>query len=177
MAWWGVEGCFNAAANDWLYGWMSLCPMINSERAWGSLFSATIWTIWEAQNQLIFEDKAANVKQAIDMVKLRVVWWFKALAKGSQDTVQMLMLNVKLLCVEHTKPKLKKSVDWIPPVKGILKFNVDGSVRGNSGSAGIGGVLKGAYGNVLCLFSFSMGIADSNATELWAVFSSCLVGY
>ncbi|KAK2654509.1 hypothetical protein Ddye_014365 [Dipteronia dyeriana] len=148
---------------------MGLYPRISSERAWGSLFSATIWMIWEARNQLAFEDKATNVEQAADMVKLRVMWWFKALGKGSQDAVQLLMLNIKELFVEHTKPKLKKIVDRIPPVEGNLKFNADGFVKGNPGSAGIGGVLRDAYGKVLCLFSLSVGIADSNAAELWAV--------
>ncbi|KAK2658269.1 hypothetical protein Ddye_004802 [Dipteronia dyeriana] len=53
---WGLEGWFNAAVNDWLYGWMGFCPLIKTEMVWGSLFSAIIWTIWEARNRLIFED-------------------------------------------------------------------------------------------------------------------------
>ena len=50
-----------------------------------------------------------------------------------------------------------------------LKFNVDGSVKGKPGLADIGGVLRDSNGKILCLFSYYMGILDSNAAEIWAV--------
>ena len=40
---------------------------------------------------------------------------------------------------------------------------------GKPGPAGIGGVLRDANGKVLCLFSFHLGILDSNTTELLAI--------
>ena len=60
-------------------------------------------------------------------------------------------------------------MDWIPPEPNSLKFNVDGSVMGKPGPAGIGGVLRDENGKVLCLFSVHMGILDSNTTELLAI--------
>ncbi|KAK2651313.1 hypothetical protein Ddye_018802 [Dipteronia dyeriana] len=103
------------------------------------------------------------------MVKFRIVWWFKHLGKGSQDSVQALLLNFKELCVESSKKSRHRIQDWIPPSGDNLKFNVDGSSRGKPGPAGIGGVLRDSYGKILCLFSFYVGIADSNSTEILAV--------
>ncbi|KAK2642976.1 hypothetical protein Ddye_024739 [Dipteronia dyeriana] len=73
----------------------------------------------------------------------------------------------KELCVDHSKVKINKVEDWIPSQADILKFNVDGSVIEKPGSAGIGGVLRDLRGKVL--FSYHMGILDSNGAELWAI--------
>ncbi|KAK3219977.1 hypothetical protein Dsin_013947 [Dipteronia sinensis] len=169
MAWWGVVGCFNKTVKGWLDGWTGLCPAIKNERAWNSLFCSIAWTIWENRNHLVFEGKVPVVEQAVDLVKFLIVWWFKYLGKGIHDNVQSLLLNVKELCVETRKQKQKKIIDWIPPMTDTLKFNVDGSVRGKPGPAGIGGVLRNSNGKVLCLFSYYMGRADSNAAEIWAI--------
>ncbi|KAK2651427.1 hypothetical protein Ddye_011283 [Dipteronia dyeriana] len=54
--------------------------------------------------------------------------------------------------------------------KGLgLKFNVDGSARGNPGNAGIGGVFRDNYGKVLSLFSDHIGTLDSISVEILAI--------
>ena len=55
----------------------------------------------------------------------------------------------------------------------MLSFNVDGSVRGNPGEVGIGGVLRAADGKVLCLFSSYVGILAPIAAELLAIHKAC----
>ncbi|KAK2653791.1 hypothetical protein Ddye_013647 [Dipteronia dyeriana] len=50
-----------------------------------------------------------------------------------------------------------------------LKFNVDGSARGNPGHAGISCVLRDSNGKAVCLFSFSVGLIDSNSAEILAI--------
>ncbi|KAK1549737.1 hypothetical protein Q3G72_006906 [Acer saccharum] len=50
-----------------------------------------------------------------------------------------------------------------------LKFNVDGSALGKPGPARIGGVLRDSKGKVLCMFSFYVGVQDSNTAELMAI--------
>ncbi|KAK2651641.1 hypothetical protein Ddye_011497 [Dipteronia dyeriana] len=54
-----------------------------------------------------------------------------------------------------------------------LKFNVDGSPRGRPGLAGIGGVFRDSEGKVVCLFSLSVGIQDSNTAEILAFRKAC----
>ncbi|KAK3199391.1 hypothetical protein Dsin_022806 [Dipteronia sinensis] len=53
--------------------------------------------------------------QAVDVVKFRIVWWFKYLGKGVTYSISSLLLNVKDLCVEQKKLKISKIIDWIPP--------------------------------------------------------------
>ncbi|KAK3211007.1 hypothetical protein Dsin_015713 [Dipteronia sinensis] len=104
-----------------------------------------------------------------EWAEIQIVWWFKHLGKGSMDSIDALLRNVHELCVDHKKMKKSILADWIPPRANTLKFNVDGSVRGKPGPAGIGGVLRDSNGKVLCLFSQFVGILDSNAAELWAI--------
>ncbi|KAK1557258.1 hypothetical protein Q3G72_021177 [Acer saccharum] len=53
------------------------------------------------------------------------------------------MVNLKLGCVDPRKVKRKKcNFGWKPPPDGFLKFNVDGSSRGNPGPSGIGVIIE-----------------------------------
>ena len=158
MSWWDVVGCINFTFSGWMDGWKGLCPEPKRERIWCSLFCAIVWTIWEARNHVVFNGNKTNVEQATDMVKLWIVWRFKYLVKGTNDSIQALLLNFKDVCVEVNKKKISRVEDWIPPLADSLKFNVDGSSRGKPGPSGIGGVLRDSCGKILCLFSFSVGI-------------------
>lgn len=44
---------------------------------------------------------------------------------------------------------LKSIVMWLPPPKGMVKFNVDGASRGYPDEVGIGGALKDEGGKLL----------------------------
>ena len=43
-------------------------------------------------------------------------------------------------CIISKRVKAPRVKDWVPPAPDVLKFNVDGSVRGSTGMAGMGGV-------------------------------------
>ncbi|KAK3195553.1 hypothetical protein Dsin_026863 [Dipteronia sinensis] len=169
MSWWDVSYCMSPSTTEWLEGWYGLCPANNQKRVWCSMFCAIVWTIWEARNQVVFEGKEKDVQQASDLVKIRIVWWFKYLGKGSPENVDSLLRNVKELCVDQKKMKKIEIADWNPPRNGHLKFNVDGSSKGKPEPSGIGGVLRDSNGKVLYLFSYYMGILDSNVAELMAI--------
>ncbi|KAK3219135.1 hypothetical protein Dsin_013105 [Dipteronia sinensis] len=74
------------------------------------------------------------------------IFKFKHFKKGSLEPVSTLLLNLKDLCVEKKKQKSYQLKDWIPLAVDSLKFNVDGSSRGNLGPAVIGGVLRDSKG-------------------------------
>ena len=92
------------------------------------------------------------IEQAMDLVKLRVGWWFKYMGKGSSDPITMILLDIAERCTEVKRFRVPNSKVWRPPELDSLKFNVDGFARGLPGQAGIGGVLRDSCGNVLCVF-------------------------
>jgi len=54
-----------------------------------------------------------------------------------------------------------------------LKYNIDGTSKGNPGMAGFGGVLQDETGNILFLFHCHLGKATNNMVELMAL-EQCL---
>ncbi|KAK3218039.1 hypothetical protein Dsin_012009 [Dipteronia sinensis] len=121
------------------------------------------------RNKLIFEGVRPLIDQAADLIKFRIVRWFKHFKKGSTESITTLLLNFTELCVESKKFESSQIQDWIPHAVECLKFNVDGSSKGNSGPAVIGWVLRDSKSKVLYLFSQSVGIMDSNSAEILAI--------
>ncbi|KAK3206207.1 hypothetical protein Dsin_020253 [Dipteronia sinensis] len=119
-------------------------------------------------NQKVFENKDSIFAIAADLVKFRIVWWFKHFGKNVTDSISSLMLNVKDLCVKIKRVKKSMIKDLIPPLMDTFKFNVNGSVRGRLNPTSIGGVLTDSEGKVLWLFSYSVGLMDFNSAEILA---------
>ncbi|KAK1571922.1 hypothetical protein Q3G72_024947 [Acer saccharum] len=72
--------------------------------------------------------------------------------------------------------KIKKkrgSSGWRPPWDGSLKFNVDGSFRGNPRPSDIGGLLRNKDGVVLYLFSSCIRVVSSVAAEIADILKAC----
>ncbi|KAK2639752.1 hypothetical protein Ddye_027547 [Dipteronia dyeriana] len=121
------------------------------------------------RNEVVFRGKNIGVSQVVDMVKFRMVWWFKHFGYGSKESIDILLLDLTKWCVDPRKMKNQAAEAWIPPRGNVLKFKVDGSSLGNPGSAGIGGILRDRWGKVLCMFSFNVGIQDSITAEVMAI--------
>ncbi|XVF82868.1 hypothetical protein PTKIN_Ptkin16aG0085300 [Pterospermum kingtungense] len=79
----------------------------------------------------------------------------------------------QLLQVNLSMPKkdgvVRNLQCWTPPLAGVVKFNVYGSLFGKPGPAVIGGVLRDHVGTELIQFSKYVGIEDSNVAEIMAI--------
>ncbi|KAK3229324.1 hypothetical protein Dsin_001205 [Dipteronia sinensis] len=169
----GVNVVLSRSLIEWWTGLVGLCHSIKSERAWRVLFFAVTWTIWETRNNKIFKDGEVNAAHAEDMIRFRVAWWFKFLSGGSTDPVTLILLNIADHCTDSKKRKFPNRLEWFPPNKDVLKFNVDGAARETVGPAGIGGVLRNYQGKVCCIFSEHIGIHDAITAEVWAIARAC----
>ena len=58
---------------------------------------------------------------------------------------------------------------WQPPPHGILKFNIDGTSKGNPGMVGFGGVIRDEQGCIKDIFHSHLGVATNNMAELMAL--------
>ncbi|KAK2654997.1 hypothetical protein Ddye_008049 [Dipteronia dyeriana] len=102
---------------------------------WSWKFLTTIWTLWEMRNEVVFRGKNISVFQVVDMVKFKMVWWFKHFGSGSKDSVDIFLLNLTERCVDSRKRKDQIAEAWIPLIGNVLKYYVDSSALGNLGSA------------------------------------------
>ena len=146
-------------------------------RAWNTLFSALVWTVWECRNNLIFNGKQASIPVAADMVVFRVVWWFKFVGNSVSDPVTLMLCNFPDSVSSNAKPKFASSQVCSPLFVEGLNFFVDGSSRGNPGPAGIGGVLRCDSGKFLGLFYSFIGFSDAVVAEATAILKACQLCY
>ncbi|KAK1583829.1 hypothetical protein Q3G72_027313 [Acer saccharum] len=104
---------------------------------------------------------------------LRVAWWFKHCGPGSPLSTAILMLNLKMGCVDTGKKQSRQSSRLIVQKAGEMIFKVDGSSRCNPGPVGIGGILRNHKGDTLCMFSESSGWGLASMAEVFAVLKAC----
>ncbi|KAK2652739.1 hypothetical protein Ddye_012595 [Dipteronia dyeriana] len=173
MRWWNVYGCITKSLKDWFLGLDVLCPSVSHGRAWRVCFKVTIWAIWEARNQIVFNESLLDIVQWVDLVKFWVVWWFKHHDKGSSKPITTLLLNIMEHCKEIRLVKMVKNGAWSPSQPDTFKFNIDGSSKGSPGHTGIGGVLRDSYGKVLCCFSFYIGSQSPISVEIFDIQRAC----
>ncbi|KAK3189308.1 hypothetical protein Dsin_028869 [Dipteronia sinensis] len=112
---------------------MQVVMEIVVQLAWNTLIYATTWMIWEERNQLVVNNRDFDIDWVIDLVKFRVVWWFKHCGKGCHDSITLLLNNIKDLCIDKPKRKAGCREEWTPPPFDTLFFNVNGSARGKPG--------------------------------------------
>ncbi|KAK1560563.1 hypothetical protein Q3G72_028080 [Acer saccharum] len=111
--------------------------------------------------------------KAVDSVSWRVACWFKNCGLGSSLPPSILLLNLKLRCVDTIKGKRKVRRRWKTHADGSLIFNVDGSSRGNPNPFGIDGILRDNDGATVCMFSSSIGCESSYDAEVAAILQAC----
>ncbi|KAK2648437.1 hypothetical protein Ddye_015926 [Dipteronia dyeriana] len=123
----------------------------------------------------VFNGKDFDVMLALDSKKYKVVWWFKNFGRCSNEDITILLLDIAGRCVDRKPVKIPKIGSWFPLGGNDLFFNMDGSVKVSSRSAGIGGVLRDTYGKILCFFSYYIGFEAPIETELSAIYKACIL--
>ncbi|XVE78510.1 hypothetical protein DITRI_Ditri13aG0150900 [Diplodiscus trichospermus] len=99
--------------------------MKSCDKAWKLVLFAIIWTVWMTRNDLVFNNRQADLEQTIDLSKLRLAHWVKA--KWPQIHMNWLdMIRFpNLIQILAKKSSIRSAISWSCPDKGVLKFNVD----------------------------------------------------
>ncbi|KAK2640528.1 hypothetical protein Ddye_028323 [Dipteronia dyeriana] len=93
--------------------------------------------------------------------------------EGDESVDHLFLLYVCDKYVDKENFRVVKHNWWTPPMGNALFFNVDGSVKGRSGEAGIGGALREVTEQMLRLFSSYLGVKDSCSAEVHAILKAC----
>lgn len=108
-----------------------------------------------------------------DLQVMRLFWWVKAAWKDC--TVDSTMFNTNFCSIILQRivsaPRL---ATWQPPPLSRLKFNVDGTSQGNSGSSGVGGVLRDHLNRVLGYVSINSGFGWAFEAEVRAILKALM---
>ncbi|XVF06594.1 hypothetical protein REPUB_Repub06bG0062400 [Reevesia pubescens] len=166
---WGVCWVNHTDPTSFFLQWQyALCDGV-CNKIWCMCFFAICGSIWLCRNEVVFKGKLFNHSNLIEIISLRVTAWSKAKWLDDSLSVEDLFRNSMLLSCSKGPKKSDPALRWVPPPKGFLKFSVDGSSRGISGPAGIGGVLRDEEGQVQLLFSKPISCMDSNGAEVLAI--------
>ncbi|XP_042984042.1 uncharacterized protein LOC122313244 [Carya illinoinensis] len=91
------------------------------------------------------------------------VMWLRPTLNGSLDGMIQEALRIKLVAL---KGRCCKVVKWHKPPSGWFKLNTDDSSLGNSGSCGIGVVIRNNLGRLAQAFASPIGFSSNNKAEL-----------
>ena len=167
--WWNISVAIPKSIVDWFSQWLGLMPSVACKEFWFMLFAVISWIIWLWRNGVVFENKVLEANSLFFMIKSRLAWWCWAKWPNASKSVDEILLNPSSLVSPKKHSKVKCSFQWEAPATNWWKFNVDASVLGKPGPAGIGRVLRNDRGIVLAMFSKFAGEMDSNKVELRAI--------
>eukprot|EP00253_Pinus_taeda_P013096 PITA_13096 len=152
-------------------------------------FTTTLWNwvgdVFEQTdrhdcNNRIFKGKASPVNNILKLILKQLketihilggVTTGKPIRKREAKILEKLELKVNLPCgsIQINKNTSAEKTFWQPPSQGFVKFNIDGTSKGNSREAGYGGVMRDEEGNIQVIFHSYLGRATNNIAELMAM--------
>lgn len=90
---WVCPGSIPSLISLWLNGKKRSLKQV----CWSACFFATIWSIWLARNDLIFNNKALIIAETVDLIKTRVASWIKANYDLQAFSVEFFKLNLSVI--------------------------------------------------------------------------------
>ena len=85
------------------------------------------------KNEVVFQGKEVKIVETIFLVKMRALMWIKTVNESADFSETLWWNNPGEGGSAKSSKCLRAITDWKPPLAGLLKFNVDGSTRGNLG--------------------------------------------
>ncbi|XVF07502.1 hypothetical protein REPUB_Repub06bG0144500 [Reevesia pubescens] len=175
FSWWNYQGCFPLTLIQFLSSYLDGPLTSLSKKWWVACFSAALWSLWLAMNDATFDSKSWTVDEILFMVKLRYLFWVKALKEDHLFFDSMWWIDHVACIHAHSHSSVRIFVPWPPPDIGFWKFNVNGSLFGKLGPSGCEGVLQDAKCNIVAIFSGPLGVLDYNVAKLLAIHHVLLV--
>lgn len=144
-------GFFNLQLHDWVLHNLR-CSFLFNGASWKFFFAIAIWLLWFWRNSQLHNIALPDPKIAkqIILAKTKEAW---DMTTGFPDRLRYV-----------------GRVSWIRPSPGYVKLNVDGSLRGESGYAAAGGVVRDENGLWLQGFTCKLGRCSVIITELRALY-------
>ena len=148
------------------------------KKIWDLLPGFTTWSIWKERNGRIFERKTNTSEEIWKRTRTHIKEtlglrpWENSDLKEEQVEAKILSIweiNTVPPYIGPPRPlrnQSQSSEHWSPPPQRIFKLNFDGVAKGNSGLAGIGGVIRNSEGSILGVFWGAIGETTNNMAEI-----------
>ncbi|CAN1184990.1 Putative ribonuclease H protein At1g65750 [Linum perenne] len=149
---WEAIGGINTSDSTWrlpLVEWMSYYL----KRDAGVIFGVTCWYLWRARNDWVF----SNITCQAPEIAAKAVSWSSSVIKAMERDIKFL---------GTANPRSTVNVAWIPPPKGWVSINSDGSVDRTRNRATAGGILRDYNGRGILAYTMNLGSCSITRAEL-----------
>ncbi|GMI95970.1 hypothetical protein HRI_003266300 [Hibiscus trionum] len=170
---WSIQVALPDSLVSLLHIWVNLPLKPSLKPIWIVAFCGIIWTVWLQRNEAIFKKKKITGSFLLDMAMIRVGHWCKGNWPESFVYVNEFLCNPAGTSIPKKRSARPMPGSWTKPPDGSIKFNVDATVEGNYGKAGVGGILRDHRGAELMKFSENIGLSDATVAELIAIWRAC----
>ncbi|CAN1243679.1 Putative ribonuclease H protein At1g65750, partial [Linum perenne] len=123
----------------------------------GLTFGITIWILWKARNEAIFENKLATC----DQLRLRVLHWIV----GVQETMRADSQVISKVASQ----RIDTHIGWKAGPCDCITINADGSVLQPHSQAAAGGILRTSLGRPVSTFAANLGRCSIMRAKLRAL--------
>ncbi|KAL4302406.1 hypothetical protein GQ457_10G004110 [Hibiscus cannabinus] len=125
------------------------------------------------RNELIFNKMVFLADKIFELAVLRIGHWCRSKWPECIPSILEFTRGPQFFSVQMRKMQRPIPGFWKALEDGFVKFNVDATVKGGDGFAGIGGVLRDHTGKVVTRFSKLIGVSDSTSAKLQEILEAC----
>ncbi|CAN1767816.1 Putative ribonuclease H protein At1g65750 [Linum perenne] len=119
-------------------------------------FGITIWLLWKARNEEVFEHTHATS----DQLRLRVLHWIAGVRETMKADSRVLL--------NPPSEQEEILIQWNPAPEGFVTINTDGSLIQSSKKAAAGGIIRDWQGRKISVFAANLGVCSIMRAELRA---------
>ncbi|WOH12510.1 hypothetical protein DCAR_0832014 [Daucus carota subsp. sativus] len=154
-SWWSINSLSFKSRPFSIPYLLSLKPQRHVSKIWRMVVSASLWSIWLARNDFVFNKSKINEKELTRLIFIRISKWGSASKIMPFGSDPLWNINpVGAINVHHFRDmtnfwKFKQEVySTVCMVDAAWLATSDGSIKG-----GIGGIIKNKCGQILYCFS------------------------
>ncbi|KAI8537901.1 hypothetical protein RHMOL_Rhmol09G0060000 [Rhododendron molle] len=78
LDWWGIQWVMPHSFSDLINLWLSYKQKPKVKVIWDCIPFAVLWSLWKMRNEHLFQNKALNWEEGVDLIKLRIAFWVKS---------------------------------------------------------------------------------------------------
>lgn len=169
LYWWSVKTTNTSQFNDNIWKGIECKSGVLVKSVWGSVISSTLWTLWLARNELLFERRKLSIPILLELTKIRSFKW--NLASGMIIPELEKIWNINPEGAVLLSNRKKNRLILLEEQSSIMGFT-DGSFKADQNNqiwSGIGGYIVNAMEELIYFFSGPSKASSPVEAELEAI--------